>query len=87
MTYVITEACVDVMDLTCTEVCPVDCIHPGPKEKRFGDVRQLFIDPGECIDCNACVEVCPVEAIYAEEDLPEPLVPSAALNRDYFRRR
>ena len=28
MTYVITEPCIDVKDLTCVEVCPVDAIFP-----------------------------------------------------------
>lgn len=27
MTYVITEACIEVMDKSCVDVCPVDCIH------------------------------------------------------------
>src|SRR4051794_36265732 len=26
--YVINEPCIGVKDLSCTEVCPVDCIHP-----------------------------------------------------------
>jgi ferredoxin len=30
-------------------------------------VNQLFIDPEECIDCDACVEVRPVDAIFAED--------------------
>jgi ferredoxin len=40
----------------------VDCIH---------DVGTMFvIDPGECIDCGACVAECPVQAIYTDQDLP-----------------
>ena len=27
MTYIITEPCIDVLDKSCVEVCPVDCIH------------------------------------------------------------
>ncbi|MCD2192054.1 ferredoxin family protein [Actinomycetospora endophytica] len=87
MTFVITEACVDILDLSCTEVCPVDCIHPHRRDRAFGTTRQLYINPAECIDCDACLEVCPVEAIYPEEELPPDLVRDAALNRDYFRRR
>ena len=30
----------------------------------------LYIDPGECIDCEACVPECPVEAIFAEANVP-----------------
>lgn len=31
----------------------------------------LYIDPEDCIDCEACVPECPVEAIYAEANVPE----------------
>jgi len=27
MTYVITEACIGTKDLSCVDVCTVDCIH------------------------------------------------------------
>jgi NAD-dependent dihydropyrimidine dehydrogenase PreA subunit len=71
MTYVIAEPCIDVKDHSCVEVCPVDCIHPTKEEPGFDDVHQLFIDPAECIDCDACVEACPVDAIFAEDQLPD----------------
>jgi len=58
VTYVITEACVDVKDLTCVTECPVDCIYEGP--------RSLYIHPDECIDCGACEDVCPTSAIVAD---------------------
>ena len=32
--------------------------------------RGEFIDPGECINCDACKPECPVEAIFAEADVP-----------------
>ena len=86
MTYVITGACIDVMDLTCTQVCPVDCIHPGAGDKKYPAARQLFINPGECVDCDACVDVCPVDAIYPQDELPAELIHFAAINRDYYRR-
>ena len=57
--------------VVCVEVCPVDCIHPTKEEPGFDDVHQLFIDPAECIDCDACVEACPVDAIFAEDQLPD----------------
>ena len=66
MTYVITEPCIDVLDLSCVDVCPVDCIH---YEK--GVDRKLYIDPDECIDCGACEPACPVTAIFAEDDVPD----------------
>ena len=65
MTYVITDPCIDVLDKSCVEVCPVDCIH-----YEEGDDRKLYIDPDECIDCGACEPVCPVTAIFAEDDVP-----------------
>jgi ferredoxin len=30
----------------------------------------LYIDPEDCIDCEACVPECPVEAIYSEPNTP-----------------
>jgi ferredoxin len=71
MTYVIAEPCIDIKDYSCVEVCPVDCIHPTKDEPGFADARQLFIDPAECIDCDACVEACPVDAIFAQDQLPD----------------
>ncbi len=65
MTYVIIDPCIDVLDISCVEVCPVDCIH-----YEEGIDRKLYIDPDECIDCGACEPVCPVTAIFAEDDVP-----------------
>lgn len=61
MTYLITDACVDVKDNSCVGECPVDCIYEGP--------RSLYIHPDECIDCGACEVVCPTEAIVSEFDM------------------
>jgi len=44
MTYIIAEPCIDIKDLSCVDVCPVDCIH---ELKRI-----LIIDPEECIDSS-----------------------------------
>jgi NAD-dependent dihydropyrimidine dehydrogenase PreA subunit len=55
MPYVIASPCIDVMDRSCVEECPVDCIYEGD--------RKAYINPKECIDCGACEPVCPVEAI------------------------
>ena len=65
MTYIIAEPCVGVKDTACVEVCPVDCIHGKD------DDDQLYINPEECIDCDACMPECPVEAIFPEADVPE----------------
>ena len=62
MAFVIGEACVDVKDKSCIEVCPVNCIYGDPQD------RMCFIHPEECIDCGACVPACPVTAIYDSID-------------------
>lgn len=62
MSFVIGPACIDVMDMTCVEQCPVDCIYEG--------VRKLYIHPSECIDCGACEATCPVEAITHQSSAP-----------------
>ena len=66
MTFVITQPCIDTMDQTCVDVCPVDCIH-----FEEGPDRMLYIDPVECIDCGACEPVCPVTAIFTDDTVPE----------------
>jgi len=48
VTYIIAEPCIDIKDLSCVDVCPVDCIHEAG--------RILVIDPEECIDCFAPTE-------------------------------
>jgi ferredoxin len=42
----------------------------------------LFIDPVECIDCEACIPECPVEAIYHESDVPDAWKDYIALNAE-----
>jgi ferredoxin len=80
MTYVITEPCIDVMDKSCVEVCPVDCIHFDE-----GEDRMLYIDPDECIDCGACEPACPVTAIFAEDDVPDGMKEYTPLNAQWFK--
>jgi NAD-dependent dihydropyrimidine dehydrogenase PreA subunit len=58
MPFYITGNCLDVLDRTCIEECPVDCIYEGD--------RKLYINPRECIDCGACEPVCPVDAIASD---------------------
>lgn len=76
MTYVITQACVDIKDGACVEVCPVDCIYEGN--------RMLYIHPDECVDCGACEPVCPTEAIYYEDDVPADQTSYTAINAKFF---
>jgi ferredoxin len=84
MAYVIAEPCIGTKDNSCVEVCPVDCIHPTPDEPDHDDTAQLFIDPEECIDCDACVEACPVDACFAEDQLPPEWEGYTALNAAYY---
>lgn len=76
MTYVIAEPCVDVLDKTCIEECPVDCIYEGD--------RMMYIHPDECVDCGACEPVCPVEAIHYEDDLPDEWSAYTTASIDFF---
>lgn len=78
MTFVITSACVDVKDLSCIEVCPVDCIY------HTDDDRMCYINPDECIDCNVCVEACPVAAIYSDREVPSDQRVYTEVNTLYF---
>lgn len=73
MAFVIGEQCIDVMDRSCIEECPVDCIYEGE--------RMLYIHPDECIDCAACEPVCPVEAIRPQQRLPDEWKPFQAAAR------
>ena len=63
MTHVVTAPCFGCKYTDCVMACPVDCFHEGE--------NMLYIDPGECIDCQHCVVECPVEAIVHEDDVPE----------------
>jgi NAD-dependent dihydropyrimidine dehydrogenase PreA subunit len=76
VTYVIAEPCIDVLDRSCVEECPVDCIYEG--------ARALYIHPDECVDCGACEPVCPVEAIYYEDDVPDQWSPFVEDNVRFF---
>lgn len=62
MTYVVTAPCHGCKYTDCVVVCPCDCFHEGD--------QMLYIDPTECIDCDACVSECPVEAIFPEWQVP-----------------
>ena len=80
MTYIITQPCIDTMDQSCVDVCPVDCIH-----FEEGVDKMLYIDPDECIDCGACEPACPVSAIFAEDDLPEDMGAFREINTLWYQ--
>ena len=85
MPHVIGEPCIGTKDVSCVEVCPVDCIHPTKNEPDFATADQLYIDPDTCIDCAACESVCPVNAIYYQEDVPADQKAWIDINLNFFR--
>jgi len=84
---VINEPCAGTKDAACVGVCPVDCIHPTPRDPDFEAAEQLYIDPEECIDCHACFEACPVDAIRPEVEVPSEWEHYIERNAAYFRDR
>jgi ferredoxin len=60
--HVVTEPCVGCKYTDCVVVCPMECF--------YGDDRQLYIDPVDCVDCGACIPECPVGAIFLDTDVP-----------------
>jgi ferredoxin len=74
MTYVVTQPCFGCKYTDCVVVCPCDCFREGD--------QMLYIDPTECIDCDACVSECPVEAIFHEDNVPEEWKGFSAVNAE-----
>ena len=74
MTHVVTKACDGCRYTDCVVVCPVECFYEGE--------TMLYINPDECIDCEACVPECPVEAIYHEDDVPDDMKDYLQINAD-----
>lgn len=62
MAYVVGEPCVNCKYGDCVDACPVDCFYQ--------DETQLYINPAECIDCDACRPECPVDAIFPADENP-----------------
>ncbi|MCU0669374.1 MAG: 4Fe-4S binding protein [Myxococcota bacterium] len=80
MAWVITRLCRDCVDMSCVEVCPVDCIYQYKGEDTETFPNQLFIDPEECINCGVCEPECPWEAIFEDEQVPEVFQADIDLN-------
>jgi ferredoxin len=74
MALVVCEPCQECKYTDCVVVCPCDCFYQ--------DELQLYIDPEECIDCDACVPECPVEAIFPAASIPVQWVQYAQLNAE-----
>lgn len=63
MLHVVQSECMNCKYGDCVEVCPVNCFFEGD--------RMMFINPLECIECDACVDICPVGAIVPEGEAQE----------------
>lgn len=86
MSHWITEPCIGTKDVSCVDVCPVDCIHPRKDEPDFEKEEMLYIDPTTCIDCGLCVDACPVKAIFPDDEVPEQWKHFVQLNTDYYKK-
>jgi len=62
MAFVVCQPCCDCKYTDCVAVCPMECFYQ--------DEKMLYIDPADCIDCEACVPECPVEAIFSDQSVP-----------------
>ena len=56
MTYYITQPCIDTLDLSCVDVCPVDCIHCGACEPAC-PVTAIFAEDDLPEDQSAFAEI------------------------------
>jgi len=74
MTHVVCEPCHDCKYTDCVVVCPMDCFYE--------DGSMLYIDPTECIDCQACTPECPVEAIFQDINVPTKWSHYLAINAE-----
>ena len=74
MTHTVCQPCHDCKYTDCCVVCPVECFYQ--------DDMLLYIDPVDCIDCEACVPECPVEAIFAEANVPAQWTEWTKINAD-----
>lgn len=92
---VIAEPCVGICDTACVEVCPVDCIHgpvslpeiraiPTEERKERLPGIQMFVNPGECIGCWACIPACPVNAIFEDSEIPSEWQHYVEKNAHFF---
>ena len=76
MAFVVTQACVDVKDKSCIQVCPADCLFEGG--------RMMYINQDLCINCGACEAVCPTQAIRFDEELDGDESMFVQVNEQFF---
>ena len=77
MACVVSQPCVGCKYTDCVVVCPCECF--------YADEKQLYIDPEDCIDCEACVSECPVDAIYLDRNIPDQWQSYIELNAEKTR--
>src|SRR5206468_7755235 len=80
MAYVVTARCVDCRYTYCLVTCPMDCFW-----EITAPHRMLVIDPGTCIDCDACIPECPVNAIWPDTELPDAYASWTAFNAEHYK--
>jgi ferredoxin len=78
MACVVTTPCFGCKYTDCVVVCPCDCFYEGEK--------MLYINPDECIDCDACRSECPVEAIFYEDNVPAEWREFVTLNAEMAKK-
>ena len=59
-------------------------LHPRTDEAGFETATQLFINPGECLDCGACVPACTSDAIFSMDEVPADKQHAVAANEAHF---
>jgi ferredoxin len=74
MAHVVTKPCFGCKYTDCVVVCPTESFREGE--------QMVYIDPDECIDCEACVPECPVEAIFGEDSVPAEWAQYIQMNAD-----
>jgi ferredoxin len=74
MTHTVMEHCANCKYMDCVDVCPVSAFHESPE--------RVYINPEECIDCDACAPECMNEAIVADEDLSDMQIDVIEFNRE-----
>lgn len=63
---------------------PAPKLADGKVKEKDMPPQMVFIHPGVCIDCNACVDPCPVAAIYSADDVPDTDKDYIDLNKKVF---
>jgi NAD-dependent dihydropyrimidine dehydrogenase PreA subunit len=44
----------------------------------------MYVNPGECIDCGACIPVCPSNSIFPLDEVPADKQEYVAINEAHF---